>query len=88
MSTAQPTTHDYSLNEDANDRHGPTAATISSSNGTTTRHDGRPEYVTLVSNDGFEFHIKRSAAEVSGAVKRMLDPLSMSCHSRVRGVLM
>ena len=37
---------------------------------------GRPDYVTMVSNDGFEFHILRSAAEVSGAIRRMLDPLS------------
>ncbi|KAK7621085.1 putative transcriptional elongation regulator [Phyllosticta citricarpa] len=32
------------------------------------------DYVTLVSRDGFEFNILRSAACVSGAVKRMLDP--------------
>ncbi|PGH17096.1 hypothetical protein AJ80_04969 [Polytolypa hystricis UAMH7299] len=35
-----------------------------------------PEYVTLVSNDGFEFVIPRSAACVSGTIRRMLDPAS------------
>lgn len=33
-------------------------------------------YVTLVSSDGYEFVIQRSAACVSGAIKRMLDPNS------------
>ncbi|GME24995.1 Transcriptional elongation regulator [Neofusicoccum parvum] len=32
------------------------------------------DYVTLVSRDGFEFKVLRSAANISGAVKRMLDP--------------
>ncbi|KAF2842143.1 putative transcriptional elongation regulator Elc1/Elongin C [Patellaria atrata CBS 101060] len=32
------------------------------------------EYVTLVSNDGFEFKVQRSSAILSGAIKRMLDP--------------
>ncbi|CEL09461.1 Putative Elongin-C [Aspergillus calidoustus] len=32
------------------------------------------EYVTLVSGDGFEFIIPRSAACVSGTIRRMLDP--------------
>ncbi|EQL34863.1 hypothetical protein RJZ56_000827 [Blastomyces dermatitidis] len=35
-----------------------------------------PEYVTLASNDGFEFIISRSAACVSGTIRRMLDPAS------------
>jgi hypothetical protein len=30
-------------------------------------------YVTLVSADGFEFHIRRSAAVRSGTIRRMLD---------------
>ncbi|KAK5939158.1 elongin C [Knufia obscura] len=30
-------------------------------------------YVTLVSADGFEFHVRRSAACVSGTIRRMLD---------------
>jgi hypothetical protein len=34
------------------------------------------EYVTLVSCDGFEFIIPRSAACVSGTIRRMLDPSS------------
>ncbi|KAI9774284.1 MAG: Transcription elongation factor B (SIII), polypeptide 1 (15kDa, elongin C) [Geoglossum simile] len=34
------------------------------------------EYVTLVSSDGYQFVVKRSAACVSGALKRMLDPKS------------
>lgn len=38
-----------------------------------------PEYVTLVSNDGFEFKIQRSSALLSAAVARMLNPQS-TCH--------
>ncbi|KAI9844941.1 MAG: hypothetical protein M1838_001973 [Thelocarpon superellum] len=34
------------------------------------------EYVTLVSSDGFEFVVRRSAANVSGALRRMLDTRS------------
>ena len=34
------------------------------------------EYVTLVSNDGFEFVIRRESAYVAGTIKRMLDPKS------------
>lgn len=34
------------------------------------------DYVTLVSSDGFEFHVLRSCAVISGAIKRMLDPSS------------
>lgn len=33
-------------------------------------------YVTLVSSDGFEFKVLRSAACLAGAIKRMLDPTS------------
>jgi transcription elongation factor B subunit 1 len=36
------------------------------------------EYVTLVSSDGFEFKILRSAACIAGAIKKALDP---SCTS-------
>ncbi len=35
-------------------------------------------YVTLVSADGFEFHVRRSAACVSGTIRRMLDVQSES----------
>lgn len=42
-----------------------------------SNHLSKPsEYVTLVSNDGFEFIITRSAAYVSAVLKRMLDPRS------------
>ncbi|KAI9882698.1 MAG: hypothetical protein M1823_005558 [Watsoniomyces obsoletus] len=34
------------------------------------------EYVTLISNDGFEFIVRRSSACVSGALKRMLNTTS------------
>ncbi|MCJ1391782.1 hypothetical protein MMC18_004647 [Xylographa bjoerkii] len=34
------------------------------------------EYVTLVSNDGFEFVVRRESAYVAGTIKRMLDPAS------------
>lgn len=33
-------------------------------------------WVTLISNDNFEFNIRRSAANVSGTIRRMLDPQS------------
>ncbi|KAJ5097977.1 Elongin-C [Penicillium argentinense] len=35
-----------------------------------------PGYVTLASGDGFEFILPRSAACVSGTIRRMLDPNS------------
>ncbi|CAN9161787.1 hypothetical protein CUC08_Gglean007590 [Alternaria sp. MG1] len=39
--------------------------------------DGKStKYVTLVSNDGFEFKILRSAACIAGTIKKALDPLS------------
>ncbi|MCJ1380453.1 hypothetical protein MMC17_003558 [Xylographa soralifera] len=34
------------------------------------------EYVTLVSNDGFDFVVRRESAYVAGTIKRMLDPAS------------
>jgi hypothetical protein len=38
--------------------------------------DGKStKYVTLVSNDGFEFKILRSAACIAGTIKKALDPL-------------
>jgi len=41
--------------------------------------DDKPtEYVTLVSNDGFEFKILRSAACIAGTIKKALDPLCES----------
>jgi hypothetical protein len=33
-----------------------------------------PEWVTLVSSDGFEFIIQREPAMVAGTIRRMLDP--------------
>lgn len=41
------------------------------------------DYVTLVSNDGFEFHVIRQCATVGGMTRRMLDPASM--HSGAHG---
>ena len=38
---------------------------------------GESEYVTLVSCDGFEFVVRRSAAMISGTIKSMLNPRSM-----------
>ncbi|KAF2728750.1 POZ domain-containing protein [Polyplosphaeria fusca] len=34
------------------------------------------EYVTLVSNDGYEFKILRSAACVAGTIRKAMDPAS------------
>lgn len=34
------------------------------------------EYVTLVSAEGQEFVVRRSAAMISGTIKRMIDPMS------------
>jgi transcription elongation factor B subunit 1 len=36
------------------------------------------EYVTLVSCDGFEFIVRRSAATIAKTINRMLDPASTS----------
>ncbi|MDI1486544.1 MAG: elongin C [Ramalina farinacea] len=33
-------------------------------------------YVTLISNDGFEFIVQRDAACVAGTIRKMLDPQS------------
>ena len=33
-------------------------------------------YVTLISNDGFEFIVRRDAACVAGTIRKMLDPQS------------
>lgn len=43
-----------------------------------------PDFVTLISSDGYEFVITRQAANVSGTLRRMLDPKSppWSCPSR------
>ncbi|USP74247.1 Elongin-C [Curvularia clavata] len=39
--------------------------------------DEKPtEYVTLVSNDGYEFKLLRSAACIAGTIKKALDPMS------------
>jgi hypothetical protein len=37
-------------------------------------------FVTLISSDDFEFHVRRSAACVSGTIRRMLDPQSMATN--------
>jgi len=42
---------------------------------------GPGRYVTLISNDGFEFVVLREAACVSGAIRRMLDPKSSFAES-------
>ena len=34
-------------------------------------------YVTLVSNDGYEFKVLRSAACIAGTIKKALDPMCM-----------
>jgi hypothetical protein len=36
------------------------------------------EYVTLVSNDGYEFKLLRSAACIAGTIKKALDPACMN----------
>ncbi|GAM85101.1 hypothetical protein ANO11243_031040 [Dothideomycetidae sp. 11243] len=42
----------------------------------TMEEQQQSEYITLVSSDGFEFVIRRSAACISPTIKRMLDPTS------------
>lgn len=54
----------------------PTATTANASKPTPTTTVSPSDYVTLVSNDGFEFVVRRSAAYVAGALRRMLDPKS------------
>jgi transcription elongation factor B subunit 1 len=39
------------------------------------------DYVTLVSNDGYEFKILRSAACIAGTIKKALDPTCSSYPS-------
>ena len=47
-------------------------------NGVNAAIDSTPSpFVTLISSNGQEFHIRRSAALVSGTIRRMLDPKSM-----------
>ncbi|KAF2431054.1 POZ domain-containing protein [Tothia fuscella] len=56
----------------------------------------KSEYVTLVSNDGFEFVIKRSCANIAGTIERMLNPdhnfaeaVSGKCHfENINGVIL
>lgn len=45
------------------------------------------EYVTLVSNDGYEFKLLRSAACIAGTIKRAMNPeckqtLEYCCHTQ------
>jgi hypothetical protein len=52
---------------------------------TTTMTDfNSTDYVTLVSNDGYEFKILRSAACIAGTIKKALDPMCTSSHSTPR----
>lgn len=46
--------------------------------------DEESEYVTLVSCDGFEFVVKRSAAVISDTIKRMLNPRSTCLEAMAR----
>ncbi|KAI9713500.1 MAG: hypothetical protein M1820_000882 [Bogoriella megaspora] len=54
------------------------------------------DYVTLISSDGFEFVIKRSAAQIAGAINKMLDPknsfqesVTSRCHLHdINGVVL
>jgi hypothetical protein len=48
--------------------------------------DDLTEYVTLVSSDDYSFVVRRSAACISGAIKRMLDPSSVYCLSTMRSI--
>lgn len=43
---------------------------------TTTTTTTTTRYITLISNDGFEFILTRDAACVAGTIKKMLDPQS------------
>jgi hypothetical protein len=44
---------------------------------TTMADEKTTEYVTLVSNDQYEFKILRSAACIAGTIKKALDPSCM-----------
>jgi hypothetical protein len=48
---------------------------IPTSTSTSVTHTPSP-FVTLISSDGFEFHLRRSAACVSGTIRRMLNTRS------------
>jgi Skp1 family, tetramerisation domain len=50
----------------------PTTNDLSSTSDSTTPSP----FVTLISSDGFEFHVRRSAACVSGTIRRMLNTRS------------
>lgn len=47
---------------------------MASASAPTSTTDHLSEYITLISSDNFTFIIRRSAANISGAIKRMLDP--------------
>jgi len=62
-----------------------------------TQTNGTPSpFVTLISSDGFEFHVRRSAACVSGTIRRMLDTqnsfqeaITGRCHlENINGVVL
>lgn len=45
------------------------------------------QYVTLVSNDGYEFKLLRSAACIAGTIKKALDPMCMASPPLVEPLL-
>jgi hypothetical protein len=58
-----------------------TMATRYTAGNAPVQSNGTPSpFVTLISSDDFEFHIRRSAACVSGTIRRMLDPQSMATN--------
>ncbi|ERF74369.1 hypothetical protein EPUS_02056 [Endocarpon pusillum Z07020] len=61
------------------------AAGIDSASSSTSPMTTPSPFVTLISSDGFEFHVRRSAACVSGTIRRMLNTRSNFSES-VTGV--
>ena len=53
--------------------------TLYTFNATEMSDNKTTEYVTLVSNDGYEFKVLRSAACIAGTIKRALDPQCLFC---------
>ncbi|KAI9834169.1 MAG: hypothetical protein M1826_005280 [Phylliscum demangeonii] len=52
----------------------PTTSSASNATSATVKASRPGEYITLVSNDGYEFVVRRAAAEASGYLRRMMDP--------------
>ncbi|TKA25233.1 hypothetical protein B0A50_05931 [Salinomyces thailandicus] len=44
------------------------------------------DYVTLISNDDFSFVVQRSAACISPAIRKMLDPQSMFMEAKTNTI--